>query len=425
MNTWFSDPEGGALVFTSGGTTSLFTHSVVANELTLDFGEFQSGTEVFTVEADDGVSTPTEVTITVTLNDTPDGPRVITALDPFPVTGDEDTVISQDMSVVFSDPDGDAMIYQVTRLGTLINPTASQIQNHELVEVIEFVGNNMQITLQENQHGSVEITLEADDQDPATPNASHDFLLTVNSEPDFPVANDDPEPGLEDVYKVPLGSQLQITNLSEGLLGNDYDPDGDTITYNGPAVVTTTNSATVQVNPDGTFTYNFGPNLALLSIGDTDTFTYTIVDSTGRESDTINPATVTITYEASAYQNPIAGLREDVNADGFVTPLDALVVINFLEAQGSASVPVSLIGSAPPDYLDTTGNGLVTPQDALDVIDVLALLGGGSGEGEFASQLRTQQIPAQLGTTMSFAAVNRSGLPIRDRAGHRSSIRLG
>ena len=413
LNTWFSDPEGGALVFTSGGTTSLFTHSVVANELTLDFGEFQSGTEVFTVEADDGVSTPTEVTITVTLNDTPDGPRVITALDPFPVTGDEDTVISQDMSVVFSDPDGDAMIYQVTRLGTLINPTASQIQNHELVEVIEFVGNNMQITLQENQHGSVEITLEADDQDPATPNASHDFLLTVNSEPDFPVANDDPEPGLEDVYKVPLGSQLQITNLSEGLLGNDYDPDGDTITYNGPAVVTTTNSATVQVNPDGTFTYNFGPNLALLSIGDTDTFTYTIVDSTGRESDTINPATVTITYEASAYQNPIAGLREDVNADGFVTPLDALVVINFLEAQGSASVPVSLIGSAPPDYLDTTGNGLVTPQDALDVIDVLALLGGGSGEGEFASQLRNQQIPAQLGTTTSFAAVNRSGLPIR------------
>ena len=96
-----------------------------------------------------------------------------------------------------------------------------------------------------------------------------------------------------------------------------------------------------------------------------------------------------------------------------MTPLDALVVINFLEAQGSASVPVSLIGSAPPDYLDTTGNGLVTPQDALDVIDVLALLGGGSGEGEFASQLRTQQIPAQLGTTTSFAAVNRSGLPIR------------
>ena len=417
LNTWFSDPEGGALVFTSGGTTSLFTHSVVANELTLDFGEFQSGTEVFTVEANDGVSMPTEVTITVTLNDTPDGPRVITALDPFPVTGDEDTVISQDMSVVFSDPDGDAMIYQVTRLGTLINPTASQIQNHELVEVIEFVGNNMQITLQENQHGSVEITLEADDQDPATPNASHDFLLTVNSEPDFPVANDDPESGLEDVYKVPLGSQLQITNLSEGLLGNDYDPDGDTITYNGPAVVTTTNSATVQVNSDGTFTYNFGPNLALLSIGDTDTFTYTIVDSTGRESDTINPATVTITYEASAYQNPIAGLREDVNADGFVTPLDALLVINYLKQRQdefpTGNVPVAEIDFAPPNYLDTTGNGLVTSQDALDVIDALALLGGGSGEGEFASQLRTQQIPAQLGTTTVFAAVNRSGLPIR------------
>ena len=395
LNTWFSDPEGASLTYTSSTTpdpTPLFTHSIVANILTLNLAEFESGVANLTVTADDLGSTPTSATILVTLNDTPDGPRVIATQDPFPVPGTEDVLVTQDMSLVFSDPDGDQMIYHVTQLGTLINPTTSQIQNHELVQVIEFVGDEMRITLQPDQHGTVAITLEADDQVSGTPNASHDFLLTVSSEPDFPVA-------VDDAYVVPIGSALQVTNVNEGLLGNDYDPDGDTITFN--AVVVNPTEGTVVVNSDGTFTYTNAQG----TIGGNDTFTYKISDITGRES---NVATVTITFEASAYQNPTGGFATDVNADGFITALDALRIINFLQTQGSPSVPVSSIGSAPPDYLDTNGNGAVTVLDALEVLNVLAQQGG-SGEGEFAPQGA-----AGFGVTSNFVAASRSGLPVRN-----------
>ncbi|MGI9467590.1 MAG: tandem-95 repeat protein [Rubripirellula sp.] len=400
LNTWFTDPEGASLSFAISTTPDpalLFTHSLAANLLTLDYAEFVAGAAVLSVTADDGVSTPTEATILVTLEDTPDGPLVITSLDPFPVTGDEDTPVIQDLSVVFFDPDGDEMDYQVTQLGTLNNPTESQIQNHELVQAFDFDSQTgeMTITLQPNEHGTVSFKLEADDLDPTTPNAEHDFLLTVNSEEDFPEANDDD-------YSVPLGSTLQITNVSEGLLGNDIDPDGDSVFFN--AVVAQPTMGTLSVNPNGTFSYTNDPSLVNSGVL-ADTFTYNVVDSTGRES---NTATVTLTFAGSAYQNPTPNLENDVNADGFVTALDALRIINFLDVRNSAAVPVSVIGTAPPDFLDTTGNGQITPNDALRVLNELQLQGG-SGEGEFAPQDL-----AGLGVTSSFVAANRSGLPVRD-----------
>ena len=396
LNTWFSDPEGTSLSYTATTTpdpTDLFTYSINANELTVNYAEFENGSANLVVTATETSGAPplaTEQTIFVTLNDTPDGPVVITALDPFPVAGDEDQSVIQDLSVVFSEPDGDTMIYHITKLGTLINPTTSEIQNHELVQLIEFVGDEMTITLQPNQHGAVEITLEADDQDAATPNAPHDFMLTVDSDDDFPVAVDDD-------YTVPIGSVLQVTNVSEGLLGNDYDPDGDTIDFNAYGTLPT--NGTVVESPDGTFTYTNNSG----AIGGTDSFTYKITDSTGKES---NFATVTITFEASAYQNPI--LAADVNADGFVTALDVLKIINFLEVQGNPSVSVGVIGSAPPDYLDMNGDGLVSVLDASLILQVLETFGG-SGEGESAPQDF-----ATLGVTSSFVAANRSGLPVRD-----------
>jgi hypothetical protein len=313
------------------------------------------------------------------------------------VTGDEDTPVIQDLSVVFFDPDGDLMEYDVVQLGTLIDPTDSQIQNHELVQSFDFdfATGEMTITLQPDKHGSVTFNLEADDLDPLTPNAEHEFVLTVNSEADFPEANDN-------AYTVQRGSILQIVNVSEGLLGNDSDPDGDTITFN--SVIDPPDRGVVQVNSNGTFIYTNDP---ILSVGQlTDSFTYNIVDSTNKLS---NTATVTIAFAASAYQNPISGLANDVNADGFVTALDALRIINFLDVRGSANVSVSEIGTAPPDFLDTDGTGAVSPLDALLVLNELAELGGGSGEGEFAAQ-----IPAALGVSSSFVAANRSGLPVRD-----------
>lgn len=71
----------------------------------------------------------------------------------------------------------------------------------------------------------------------------------------------------------------------------------------------------------------------------------------------------------SRWQNPKHPL--DVNNDGQLTPLDALVVINFLNRNG-AKVLTTADGLPPQiPFLDADGNGQVTPIDALRVINDL------------------------------------------------------
>ncbi len=85
------------------------------------------------------------------------------------------------------------------------------------------------------------------------------------------------------------------------------------------------------------------------------------------------PATIaagTIDVSASPWQNPRD--RFDVNADTRVTPLDALLVINDLNARGTRELPVPpQPPEVPPPYLDVNGDGYCTPLDALQVINRL------------------------------------------------------
>lgn len=186
----------------------------------------------------------------------------------------------------------------------------------------------------------------------------------------------------DDGYNVSVGSTLNVLNPANGLLRNDFDTDGDPIVVAPEFVGTrTTTFGEITVNEDGTFVYvNRTGNL-----GEVDSFTYQIVDQpTVGQSQRSEERTVTLTLNQSQYQNPIEGLEEDVNADGFISPIDALRVINFLARRSpeSGAVAVSDIGAPPPDYFDTDGNGFVSPNDALRVINRLAnLQGNGEGEG--------------------------------------------
>ncbi|GIW99774.1 MAG: hypothetical protein KatS3mg111_3107 [Pirellulaceae bacterium] len=81
------------------------------------------------------------------------------------------------------------------------------------------------------------------------------------------------------------------------------------------------------------------------------------------------------------YSNPM-----DVNGDGYVSPIDALGVINWLNLQGAGQLPTSSgEGEAAGRrlYVDTNGDNFVSPIDALLVINYLnkGSLGGGEGEG--------------------------------------------
>lgn len=82
--------------------------------------------------------------------------------------------------------------------------------------------------------------------------------------------------------------------------------------------------------------------------------------------------------------NPLNAL--DVSGDGATSPLDALIIINFLNAFGSISDPLA---PTPHVYLDVDGDGFIAPLDVLWIFNELnaqppipAPLAGSGGEGE-------------------------------------------
>jgi hypothetical protein len=103
-------------------------------------------------------------------------------------------------------------------------------------------------------------------------------------------------------------------------------------------------------------------------------------------------------------QNPRHSL--DVNDDGFISPIDSLLVINQINAGPSAAAAqtaspfaAALSLSLPSSpFLDTSGDGLVSPVDALMVINYINSHTD-RGEGEFALSLPSA--PAFQPTSLS------------------------
>jgi hypothetical protein len=91
-----------------------------------------------------------------------------------------------------------------------------------------------------------------------------------------------------------------------------------------------------------------------------------------------NVATVTVSFY-SAFQNQ--SNRLDVNADGSVSPLDVLEVINYINARpGESQLPLN--SSDAPPFVDVDGDGFVTPLDALIVVNTINQSPTAAGEGE-------------------------------------------
>lgn len=103
-----------------------------------------------------------------------------------------------------------------------------------------------------------------------------------------------------------------------------------------------------------------------------DGFSYRIRDVEGRVSDS---ATVTILLSSSPLQNPLQ--HSDVDGDGVVTPMDALLILNRIaraRREGIiGSIPVeAFIDQSPRRFYDTDGNGRIEPRDALLVLNQIA-----------------------------------------------------
>ena len=96
-----------------------------------------------------------------------------------------------------------------------------------------------------------------------------------------------------------------------------------------------------------------------------------------------DPATINATLDTGPAPQPAFVYRNaqnaiDVNADGYVSPRNALLVINALNTTGARQLSGVNLSDA---YVDVSGDGYLSPRDALLVIDWLNH-GDGEGEGE-------------------------------------------
>ncbi len=299
----------------------------------------QTISDVFTYRARDladALSAPTSVTITLTgINDAPvavnDTPGVAS-------TG------STTFSPLANDIDVDGTLVPSTIVITL-QPAFGSLTVNASGQFIytpseSFQGSDFLRYVVRDDLGAVSnqasVTITAND----SPVAVNDFVLTYRNE----TVTFDP-------------------------LANDSDSNG-TLDASSVVILTPPTRGVAIVNNDGTITYQ--PNSDYFG---NDSLTYQVLDNVGSPS---NIASVDIRVVASKLQNPRNAL--DVNDSGQISPIDALLVINYLNRGGSSDINTALPG---PPYYDVDGNQRITPTDALRVINYLNRVTGPlGGEGE-------------------------------------------
>ncbi|MEO8494716.1 MAG: dockerin type I domain-containing protein [Planctomycetota bacterium] len=166
---------------------------------------------------------------------------------------------------------------------------------------------------------------------------------------------------------------VALSGISDGDEGNEFL--SITATSNNHAVL-----------PDPTVTYSSPATTGSLKLEPTATepgsalVTVTVTEADG--GFVIRTFLVSIGEDGRVWQNP-ANPR-DVDNNGFVVPLDALILLNELNfpkfRDSTGRLPLPPPSGFPPPYLDVSGDAFVTPLDALIVINFLNT--GSSGEGE-------------------------------------------
>mgnify|MGYP000909214944 FL=1 len=155
----------------------------------------------------------------------------------------------------------------------------------------------------------------------------------------------DPPSAQGDQYDTPLGQSLTV-NRAEGVLANDVDFEGTELT----AVLTEPPlNGELTLLDDGSLTYvpdalYYGQDAFSYKAWDGEFFSDTVrvvIDVRLRPTNPAHPA--------------------DVNADGYLSPLDAVLIANFLLHHGAGPLPAQY---EPPPFVDYDGDGSATQADA-------------------------------------------------------------
>lgn len=244
------------------------------------------------------------------------------------------------------DPEGtDIDVQEMTGLDANGNPVVISSDANNPTTIYDTNGNpagaisynpetgDYNFTPTEEFSGEVPISYTAVDEDGATDSATLTIQVVKtplggNNNP--PVANDD------------TATTPNDTPVTGNVLGNDSDPDGDDLTVNTTPVAGP-NHGTVDINPDGTFTYTPDPGF----VGE-DSFDYEVCDN-GTPS-ICTTATVTVNVVADDGENTTYA-NDDANTGMLNETLAGNVLDNDTDPQGD----VQSLSSAK----DSNGNALV------------------------------------------------------------------
>lgn len=151
-------------------------------------------------------------------------------------------------------------------------------------------------------------------------------------------------------------------------------------------VTATSNKPALLPNPLVTYTSpdTFG-TLTLTGVEGAAGWVQVSVTVTEADGDTVSRTfTVGVGATPAWWQNPVNS--RDVDGEGNIVPLDALIVINELNSRRLSDslgrLPVPPPAGNPPPYYDVNGDQYVTAQDALIIINYLNSQIAGEGEGE-------------------------------------------
>ncbi|WP_156124234.1 retention module-containing protein, partial [Achromobacter sp. RTa] len=356
---------GNAIAGSNGGTFTLnadgsYTFNPGSDYQSLAVGEKTTSSVTYTVSDGEGGTSTT--TLTVEITGTNDTPTAIALDNQNNMDGD---VVDYNLSTFFSDVDnGDVLTYSVDHVpgGLSFDPATGTFSGQFANWASDHTNTGVK--------GEYLITVTATDKSGAS--VSQTFLWKVGN-PEPVAANDTGNTGEDNI--------LIVDHRTEGVLGNDTDPDGDAISVshvNGNAAgvgtaVTGSNGGTFTLNADGTYTFNPGSAFQYLAAGQTATtsITYTVSDAQGA-TDT---ATLVITITGSN-DGPI--LTPDVilndlssNDSDVITSVD--IAKQFQDVDAGDTLTYSATGLPPGLTLDPV-TGLISGK-----IDSSASQGGHNG----------------------------------------------
>ncbi|WP_153161663.1 VCBS domain-containing protein [Zoogloea sp. 1C4] len=208
--------------------------------------------------------------------------------------------------------------------------------------------------------------------------------ITVKGTNDGPVAQPDTATTNED------------TPVTFAVLGNDSDPDGDTVTVTGATVDPT--KGTVTVNPDGTLTFNPAAN-----VNGPVTVTYTISD--GHGGTTTGTATVNV---APQPDNAVLGtgtgtVKEDTPAQ--TTATGTLSIVDPDAGQAAFQPQTNVAGTYGTFSVATTGAWTYTVDNTKPIVQALK-------EGETKTETFTVQSIDGTTTTVTINVVGTNDGPV-------------